>query len=124
MMKLMTLTLVSAFALPALAQRNFTCGSSDYVSDVKVSVTAKKLTAKTEGDLADLLGKGNLEVDAAYKPRAAHAGSHRYVGANDCGDYYLIVDAKMVTGKAGHMTFQQDCDSDGTGPSFVNFECK
>lgn len=89
------------------------------------------LTGTTDGiqaqssdtDLQDSFGDGILKFDATYKPRATHAGSHRYKGSNDCGSFDFIIDQNMSTGRDGHATLQQDCDSDGTGPSYVNFTC-
>ena len=81
------------------------------------------LAQSDDKDLQDSLGDGVLKFDATYKPRANHTGSHRYSGVNECGSFAFIIDSDMSNGLNGHATIQQDCDSDGTGPSYVNFNC-
>lgn len=81
------------------------------------------LVQSNDKDLQDSFGDGVLKFDATYKPRANHAGSHRYSGVNECGSFAFIIDGNMSNDLNGNATMQQDCDSDGTGPSYVNFTC-
>ena len=115
---------VSAFA------GTYTCTTTnndteDFGDTFKVVVQNPNihLEATTQGDV-------NGTLDRTYKPHAQNAGSVRYNGAVDngngsgCDAAQLMLNKAMATGKAGTLTISYDCDSDGTGPVFIVYDCK
>jgi len=90
---------------------------------VRLAISNSEIQAEASGDLGDLFGGKTMKFDGTYKPRQEHQGALRYIGGNDCGSFALILDQNMATGHSGYATFQQDCDSDGTGPSYTTFIC-
>ena len=88
-------------------------------------VSKKSITLKQTA-----VGTVHGSLDASYRPTPKHKGAIRFSGSFDsglggnCDSVEIILDQAMASGSAGRMTLVSDCDSDGTGPTFMNYFCK
>lgn len=123
---LCALITVAALGSAVAHATEFSCTTNSLNGTAEVSVSKSRLTVRASGDVANAIDKKEVVAthDESYNPRPQHAGSQRYNASNSCGPFSLIIDKAMASGKAGKMTFQQDCDSDGTGPSYTVYDCR
>ena len=70
--------------------------------------------------------------DTNYRPQKKNAGSIRFsanVGGSElgegtgCGDAKVVLDDAAASGLGGDLYIAYDCDSDGSGPAFYDYDC-
>jgi len=122
------------------ATYNYTCKLQDNNQDTfGQSFTAKLKEIEAKDEISyelKLVGVENGltvgEFDKNYHPHAVNEGSIRFGAGVDskagndsgCGEAQVILKKSTAEGKGGELSIEYDCDSDGSGPSFYDYDCK
>ncbi len=138
-------TLMMILSLSLLAQSAFaleyTCTLERNSQDTfGVSFNAKlekmdekkelKYTLKLEGAAN---GLSIASYDDTYKPHKKNEGSIRFLAdvtgaelgeGTGCSEAKVVLDDAAASGEGGELSIAYDCDSDGSGPAFYDYDCK